>query len=42
LQLAYSSVTQPIGKLEDVSVNIADIWVLEDSIVVNMPETDDA
>jgi len=41
LQLAYGSVTQPIGRLEDVSVNIGDIWVLEDFIVVNMPETDD-
>jgi len=34
-------VTQPIGKLEDVPVNIGDIWVLDNFIVVDMPETDD-
>jgi len=28
--------------LDDIPVNIDDIWVLEDFIVVNMPETDDA
>jgi len=42
LQLANGSVTQLIGRLEDVHVNIGDSWVLEDFIVVNMPETDDA
>ena len=42
LQLPDGSVTQPIGKLEDVPVNIGDIWVLENFIVVDMPETDDA
>jgi len=40
--LADGSVTQPIGKLEDVPVNIADIWVFEDFIIVSMPKTDDA
>ena len=42
LQLADSSEMQPIGKLEDVPVNIGDIWVLEDFIIVDMLETDDA
>jgi len=42
LQLADGSVTQPIGKLEDMPVNIGDIWVLEDFIIVDMSETDDA
>jgi len=42
LQLAYGFVTQPIGRLEDVPVNIGDIWVLEDFIIVDMPKTDDA
>jgi len=42
LQLADGSVTQPIGRLEDVPVNIGDIWVLEDFLVVDMPKTDDA
>jgi len=42
LQLADGSMTQPLGKLEDVPVNIGDIWVLEDFIVVDMHETDDA
>jgi len=41
LQLVYSSVTQPIGKLDNVPVNIGDIWVLKDFIIVDMPETDD-
>ena len=41
LQLADGSVTQPIGKLEDVPVNIGDIWVLEYFIVVDMLQTDD-
>ena len=42
LQLDYGSVTQLIGRLEDVSVNIGDIWTLEDFIVIDMPKTDDA
>ena len=33
---------QPIGKLEDVLVNIGDIWILEDFIVVDIPKTNDA
>jgi len=33
---------QPIGKLNNVPVNIGDIWVLEDFIIVDIPETDDA
>jgi len=40
--LADGSATQPISKLDDVPVNIGDIWVLEDFIVVNIPETDNA
>ena len=42
LQLVDGSETAPIGRLDDVPVNIGDIWVLEDSIIVDMPETDDA
>jgi len=42
LQLADGSVTQPISRLEDVPVNIKYIWVLEDFIIVDMCETDDA
>jgi len=42
LQLVDCSVTQPIGGLEDGPVNIGDIWVLEDFIVVYMPEIDNA
>lgn len=42
LQLADGSVTQPIGRLKDVPVNIGDIQMLEDFIVVDMPETDNA
>jgi len=42
LRFANSSMTQPIGKLEDVPINICDIWLLEDFIVVDMPETDNA
>jgi len=41
-QLADSFNTQPIGRLDDVPVNIGDIWVLEDLIIVDMLETDDA
>jgi len=42
LQLANGSLIQPIGKLDNVPVNIGDIWVLEDFIIVDMPETDNA
>jgi len=42
LELADGSETQPIGKLEDVQANVGDTWVLEDFIMVNMLETDDA
>jgi len=42
LQLARSSETQPIGRLDNVPVNIGDIWVLEDFIIVDMPEIDNA
>jgi len=42
LQLADGSLTQPIGKLDNVLVNIGDIWVLEDFIIVDMPKTNDA
>ena len=42
LQLVDGSVTQPISKLDNVPVNIEDIWVLEDFIIVDMPETDNA
>jgi len=42
LQLADGSIAQPIDKLDNVLVNIGDIWVLEDFIIVDMPETDDA
>ena len=42
LPLADGSMMQPIYKLEYVPVNIEDIRVLEDFIVVDMPETDDA
>ena len=42
LQLADSSVMQPIGKMDNVPVDIGDIWVLDDFIIVDMPETDDA
>jgi len=42
LQLADSSEMKSIGKLEDVTGKIRDIWVLEDFNIVNMTETDDA
>jgi len=42
LQLADGYVTQPIGKLDNVLVNIGDIWAFEDFIIVDMHETDDA
>ena len=42
LQSADGSEMRPIGKLDDVPVNIRDIWVLEDCIIVDMPHTDDA
>ena len=42
LQLADGFEMQSIRKLEDVLVKIGDIWVLEDFIIVDMNETDDA
>jgi len=42
LQSAHSSEMQPIGILDNVPVNIRDIWVLEDFIMVDMLEIDDA
>jgi len=42
LQLDDGSVMQLIGKLDNMPVNIGDIWVLEDFIIVDMPETKDA
>ena len=42
LQLADGLVTQPTSKLDNVPVNIGDIWVLEDFIIVDMLEIDDA
>ena len=42
LQLADGSETQPLGKLEDLPIKIKDIWVLEDFIMTDMTETDDA
>jgi len=40
--LTDGSVIQPIDRLEDVPVNIGDIWVLEDFIAVDMLQTDDS
>jgi len=42
LQLVYGSETHPLGKLEDVSVKLGDIRVLEDFFIANMNEADDA
>jgi len=42
LPLVDGSEMQPIRRLDNMSVNIGDIWVLEDFIIVNMPKTDDA
>ena len=42
LQLADGFEIQPIGKLKDVPLKIVDISVLEDFIIVDMTETDDA
>ena len=42
LQLADGSEIQTLGKLEDVPVKIGDIWVLEDFIIADITETDDA
>jgi len=42
LQLADSYEAQPISRLDNVPVNMRVIWVLEDFIIVDMPETDDA
>jgi len=41
LQLANGSKMQPIGRLDNMLVNIGDIWALEDFIIVDMLETDD-
>jgi len=38
LQLPNGFKMQPIGKLEDVPVNVGDIWILEDFIIVDMLE----
>jgi len=40
LLLADGSVMQPIGKFDNVPINIGYIWVLDDFIIVDMPETD--
>ena len=42
LQLSDGSEMQPLGTLEDVPVKIGDFWVLEDSVIANMTENDDA
>jgi len=42
LQLADGLVMQPTGKLDNVPINMEDIWELEDFIIVDMPETDGA
>ena len=42
LQLADGSEMQPMERLDNVPVNIGDIWVLKDFIIVDMPEIDDA
>ena len=42
LQLANSSEAQSIGRLDNMTVNIGDIWVLKDFIIVDILETDDA
>jgi len=42
LQLADGSEKQPLAALEDVPVKIGNLWVLEDFIIADMTETDDA
>ena len=42
LQLADGSETWCLGTLEDVSVKVEDLWVLEDFIIADITETDDA
>jgi len=42
LQLVDGSKMRPLGKLEDVPVKIGDIWILEDFIIANTTETDEA
>jgi len=42
LQLVGDSETQPLGKLKDVPVKIGDIWVLDDFIIADVTEADDA
>ena len=39
LLLADGSVMQPIGKFDNVPINIGYIWVLDDFIIVDMPKT---
>ena len=33
---------RPLGTLEDVHMKIGDFWVLEDSVIANITENDDA
>ena len=42
LQLADGSETRPLGTLEDVLVKKGEFWLLEDFIITDMIETDDA
>jgi len=42
LQLVDGSQTQRLGMLEDGPVKVGDLWVLEDFIIANTTETDDA
>ena len=42
LQLANGFETRPLGTLDDASVQIGEFWVLEDFIITDMTETDDA
>jgi len=42
LQLSDGSEMRPLGILEDVRIKIGDFWVLEDSVIANITENDDA
>jgi len=42
LQLSDGSEMRPLGTLEDVHIKIGDFWVLEDSVIANITENDDA
>jgi len=42
LQLADGYEAQPIGRFDNVPVDIEDIWVFEEFIIVDMPKTNDA